>query len=70
MRNGTQEELDAAREDATKLPFDVIFQSGSGKVFRQKNKDFDQDDAGSVRFHLVEYDYGVYFDVDDLQVAE
>lgn len=25
MRNGTQEELDAAREDATKLPWDVLF---------------------------------------------
>lgn len=25
MRNGTQEELDAAREDATLLPFDALF---------------------------------------------
>lgn len=25
MRNGTQEELDAAREDAEKLPFDAVF---------------------------------------------
>ena len=25
MRNGTQAELDAAREDATKLPFDAKF---------------------------------------------
>ena len=26
MRNGTQEELDAARKDATKLPFDAVFE--------------------------------------------
>lgn len=27
MRNGTQEELDAAREDATLLPFDAIYKT-------------------------------------------
>lgn len=55
MRHGTQEELDAAKQDATLLPFDALFVSNYGEtecsdVFRVENE---YDNSYSVAFANV-----------------
>lgn len=75
---GTQDMLDAAKDDATKLPFNTVFVTGTNncgfgkgvKVIRCKNVDLDQDGKNSVRFVKVEYDYGFnYIHTEDLLPA-
>lgn len=58
-KKGTQEMLDAAKDDATLLPFDTVFVTANKNnsfktsrvnVIREKNESYDQDDKCSVRF--------------------
>lgn len=66
MRNGTQEELDAAREDATKLPFDAVFRSKfvgnvshpdlpDGVLVTRGNINAGYCDENEVAFSLLDY---------------
>lgn len=75
MRNGTQEELDAAREDATLLPLKTLFktkESGGnpsgfkvGKVcYRDGGSGMDENSSGRVR--LVDGEI-YYIDANDLE---
>ena len=69
-KKGTQAMLDAAKDDATLLPFYTVFvtknksnsfEDAGVKVVRSKNKDCDQDDDCSVRFApVVPHDSGEF----------
>lgn len=41
MPLGTQEQLDAAANDATRIPFDTLFQTEEGEVVLRQSSDMD-----------------------------
>lgn len=79
MRNGTQEELDAAREDARLIPYDVVFvvinNDNSAefdigqKIYRRKDVVAHADDAGSVAFWDIENNDYWWMGVERIGVA-
>ena len=75
MRNGTQEELDAAREDARLIPMDTFFKikvappstilDVGTQVIRSKG--LLGDDVGSVSMSNAVENVGFYYSANDLE---
>ena len=81
MRHGTQEELDAAKDDATRLPFGALFKTkyeelfGSGKfpsgeIVKRGHEDADYDEDFSVAFSLKDGSDYCYVSASDLEVIK
>jgi hypothetical protein len=73
MRNGTQEELDIAKNDATLLPFDAKFKTNGfdnpfnpGEIVCRKSPSLFED-TGSVRFMLIDGSDFWYLESSDLE---
>lgn len=80
MRNGTQEELDAAREDARLLPYDANFKLVDNDDLWKEEGYFHGDvvfrfdsfgaDNDSVSFVKDGNDYAIYLGVDMLEAIK
>lgn len=70
MRNGTQEELDAAREDADLLPWDVFFVSKAATTIGMNVKRMGHvfDDKYSVAFISADESKWDFYDYRELGV--
>lgn len=81
MRHGTQEELDAAKDDATKLPFGALFKSKKlehisdhtltdGVILKRGNEVAKWDDEDSVGFSLEDESDYWYVSAEELEVIK